>query len=204
MPTEIKNAILFVTGAIVVFFVGYFVGKNLVPVVDVEKVAQEAKREMLNDFRQKLNSKIEEGLLPTFARYREIARGGEISLTSFTGEVLAIDIQNNALKVKVANRYEEGDFFNYLNEPNYYIKTVKIGEATKIVKQENKDRGEYLKEMEEYKKSGEEGSAPEPYIETELSRENLKEGQKVTVDAELEFKLEENKAIQAKKIIVGE
>ena len=201
METKIKNVISLLIGAIIIFLAGCFFGKSLVPVVDVGKVKLEVKQEMLNGFRQKLNSKIEEDLLPMFVRLRE---RGEMPLTSLTGKISVVNVQNNTLKVKVSNLYEAGDFFDYLNEPNYYIKTVRVDEETKIVEQESRDRGEYIKEMEEYARKGRVGPAPEPYIETELSIEDLEEGWEVTIDTESEFKLEEEKVIQAKKIIIRE
>lgn len=200
-----KNLILIFVGAIIIFLGGYFAGKSSVPTVDINLVKQEAKQNLLDSLRQRLNSKTGKGLLPMFARYRETDREREeTGFASLTGKMSAVDAENNILEVKVANWYKGGDFFDYLNEPDYYIKTVKIGNNTKIVKQKGKDRGKYIKEMEEYKKSGEKGSAPEPYIETPLLLEDLEKGQEVIIETELEFKLEENKVLQAKKIVTTE
>ena len=172
------------------FLTGFLVAKTASPDLVV------VKKSVVDELRQKLDSKIEKDLIPVFGIFPERA-----VLISLSGELVKVDAQNNLLEVRVKNNYQGGDFFDYLNQPDSYWKKVKVDEETKILARKEKEREEFIKEIEEYQG---ERFPPMPYLETETSFENLKEGQDIYVESEIEFKLEENQEIKAKVIRVEE
>jgi len=183
MNKKIKIILLI---GIVGFLCGFLVAKSLTP--DLAQV----KKSIVDDLRQKLNSRIEKGLIPFFGFPEEVA------LTSLSGEL--VKIEENILEVKVRNDFLGGDLFDYLNQPDFYLKKVKVDEATKIVERKGKEMEQLRKEMEELKG----GALPlTPYTETEISREDLKEGVSVSVEAKTEFRLEEDKVIEAETVAVA-
>ncbi len=199
MQTKIRNIILIFAGAIIILFLGCLIGANLTPSVDIDAIKQNVRHETIKELNQKFNSKIEKGLIPFVAQIR-IAQ----TQTSLNGEVVSVDSQTNTIKVNTPNLYEGNDFLKYLSQSDHYVKTVKITQETKIIRQEEKDIEQYLKEVKEYEKQGSKGSLPNPYSETQLSIDKLREGSKVLIFAESEFKLDEQEFIQATKIVVKE
>lgn len=182
IKTKFLALVLFIS--VVFSFLGFFIGSSLT-VANIEA-------DMLSELRQKLDSRVEKGLIPfLFGMIEE-----EIEQTSLFGEI--INIENNLIEVRVLNYYRGGDLFDYLRESDDYLKTVKIEDDTEIVKRETKS----LEEMKLPDEIGlEEIMLPEPYKETRFSKEDLKKGITISVEAKKEFGLEENEVIGAKKII---
>ena len=176
---------LVLIGIAIAFLTGFSLAKSLAP--DLALV----KESIVDDLRQKLDSKIEKGLIPMFVAFTE-----EIALTSSSGEL--VKIEENILEVKVENSYRGQDLLDYLNQPDFYLKKVKIDKETKIVQRELKESEQLMKETKEARPE----SPPEPFVETEISVKDLKEGMSVSVEAKSEFKLEEEKVIEAAKIVV--
>ena len=174
--------------------VGFLAGKSCC--VSPDMVKQNVIMELEQKLNSKLNLKTEDSLIPFFTKEKRID-------TFLMGAITTADLQANTLKIQVKNNYRGGDFFSYLNEPNFYIKTVKISDKTIVVRQEMKSVEEFEKER---KASSEDdtGIPLLPYKETKVSIQDLKKGTQITVEAETEINLQDNKTIEAKKIIVEE
>ena len=185
------NKILIILGLLVVFGLGWAIGKSTQP-VSPQLSQADIEKKLIQDLSQKLAEKQKKGLLP----FKALPGATKEKMTSLTGEIISKDVQKGLLKVKIDNPYREGDLFAYLQEPDYYQKQIIVGNDTEIVKLKPK-------EMKELPKPGE--INPEelsPFEEIKLSLKDLKEGESVNVESQAEFKLEENKPIEAKKITV--
>lgn len=180
-----------------VFFTGLLIGKSLAPSANLTE------EKVIEDFSQRLNSRIEKGLFPFPEFLKPVEK---IVQTSLDGKILTIDLGKRNLKVEVSNRFKEGNLFEYLKEPEYFVKTVEVDENTKILKLEMKSSEEIEKEGEEYKKRMESKDLepippPVPYREIEISFRDLKEGQMVYVFSDVAFSLKDVAPIKAIKII---
>ena len=91
-----------------------------------------------------------------------------------------------------------GTFFDTDGNEIEAFTQEEIDEKIEEAKQTGKE--ELAGEMEELKG----GALPlTPYTETEISREDLKEGVSVSVEAKTEFRLEEDKVIEAETVAVA-
>lgn len=97
------------------------------------------------------------------------------------------------VKPKIDKRV--GNFLDYLNEPDYYKKRVKVEKGTEIVKL-------IPKEMPGTPPSPEEMLFP--FKEEKASLSELKEGMRVFVEAKSGFDLAKTEEIPAKKIEIRE
>lgn len=170
--------------------IGYILRPPL-PQVDTADIERSA----IGKLEQEFNSKKEQGLIKFIAEVK--------NQTSLSGKITSIDKQTNTVKVEAPNKYAGGNFFTYLNQPDYYIKIIKINADTEILKREEKDIAQYMKEMGEYGKNGNKGPVPMFYKETKISAENLGKDMDIFVGSESEIKLEGDEIIQAKKIIIN-
>lgn len=198
-----KNIIVLVAVALIALVVGYGIAAVSAPKVDVEALKKEISQKTINSLQQKLNSKIQKGLIPFPGLMEEFSA----KRTFISGELTAVDAKNNVIKVKVANPYRGGSLFDYLDEPDYYVKTVKIDKETAVVKREMKTPEQLEKERKGTPKEAMEEGMPYPYIvppyqETEIAIKDLKQGLTVSVESETEFELKSPKTITAKKIMV--
>ena len=201
-----RNAILILLSGFFIFLLGIGVGKS-VPLS--ESSYKNVKEQVIKDLEQKLNSKAEKRLIPP--NLSNASQETEQMESSLTGEIVEIDSQNNIIKVEVENKYEGGNLFSYLEEPDYYIKTIMIDRQTKVVEKERKDNENFKREMQEYREYMEkrrEGElsesdrpvSPKSFIEIEVAIRDLESGAKVFVESEIEFNLSGDKEISAKKI----
>lgn len=201
-----KNAILILLGGFFIFLLGVGIGKSI-PLSEVSY--KNIKEQVVKDLEQKLNSKAEKRLIPF--NLSDASQKKEQTENSLTGEIVKVDSQNNIIKIKVENKYRSGNLFSYLEEPDYYVKTVIINKQTRIFKKERKSSEDFRREMQEYREYMEkrrEGELPEgdrlispkSFIEIEVAIQDLKNGAKVFVESEIEFKLSEDKEVSAKKI----
>lgn len=196
-----KNLILIAVGLVAALLIGISIG--VIISVDSTEVS-DTKAKIISDLRQKMISKSEKRLLP-FIFTTDFQQSSRLK-NFLEGELVKIDTQGNKIEVRVDNRYEGGEFFGYLEEPDFYIKTVSIGDETKIIRKERKNEQDFRRETEAYlkgikeKKSGEMITPPAPFIEKAVSIEDLKIGSKVSVQSETGFNLKENKEITAEKI----
>lgn len=176
------------------FSIGFFVAKSLSPNIET------LKKSIVNELRQKLNSKIEKNLLVPMFGFRFPSQ--KITTKAFSGEITKIE--GDIVEVKVRNVYSGGDLFEFLDEPEFYIKKVKIEKDTKIVERELKETKEVKKETTAMKEKSFQRPFPvfESFVEKEISKEELKEGTLIAIEAKSEFKLEEDKTIEAEKIIL--
>ena len=187
-----KKIIWLLAGGVIIFFSGFFLGRFSLSLADGEKIREAT----LNELREKLALKTKDDLIS--GRFWGEPR--ESLLDSLEGEIVSIDRGRSIVKIKVANPYRGGDFFDYLNEPNYYLKEVKIEETTEILERKRKDREVYRQEREKAEREGKE--PPSRYIETPLIFKDLKEGEEVEVETGLTFQLREDKVIPAKRIVI--
>ena len=176
------NLIISIIGLLVAFGLGFGIGKSTSPGLKMTE------SQFLSDLEGKLESKTEKGLL-----FLDPSYGEKIVRTSLSGEV--IKREENTFTVKVANRYQGGKLFDYLNEPDYYQKTVKLEKDTEIVKLIFKETQETSLSLEDI---------PFPFEEKEASFLELKEGTKVFVEAKSEFDLAKTEEIPARRIEIRE
>lgn len=177
------NLVILAISLLVAFSLGFGIGKSTSPEPKV------IESQLASDLEGKLESKAEKGLII----FLDIAYDEKRVRTSLSGEVAKTE--GNILTVKVANYYQGGKFFDYLDEPDYYEKRVKVEKDTEIVKL-------IRKEIPETPLSPEEMGFP--FEEEKASPSELKEGIRVFVGAEAEFDLAETEEISAKKIEIRE
>ena len=183
-----KIIYIFIVIIIAIIFggIGLLVGKDSCVPVD------ETQKQIMTDLKQKFDSKTKEDLIPfvLLGSSEEMYLSGKID-----------SLQHDTINVKVKNIFKSDDFFGYLNEPNFYIKTIKISEETEIIKQEMKDSEEFMDEIEEYNKD-QTGLPPLPFKEISMSVKDLQKDMEVSIETDTVINLKENEIINAKKIII--
>lgn len=211
MQKSFRIIILLSVAGLIVFSSGFLIGKNISS-KNYQTSLKTAKSQLINDFEQKLTLRMKKGLIfwgssKTFATGLEEGESDATANYSVTGEIKNIDLKNDAISVKVENKYENGGLFAYLDEPDFYVKTVKADNLTKIIKRERKNNESRLDEeqWEKVKIDGEIMLIPIPsssFTETEISIQDLRIGSKATIETELAFSPKDNEETKAKKIVV--
>ena len=187
MNKKILYILISIIIAVIFGGVGFFAGKNSGPSYE------EIQKQVTTELKQKFASKVENNLLP-FASFPDVEK------KSLFGKIDSV--QDGTFNLKVKNVYESGDFFDYLNGPDFYIKTVKIGDKTEIVRQEMKDSEKLNKEMEEYNKNST-GEWPVPYEEIPMTVKDLQQKDvDVSVETDTAITLEGSEVIDATKIVI--
>ena len=186
MNKTILHIFVIVIIAIIFGGIGLLVGKDSCVPVD------ETQKQIMTDLKQKFDSKTKEDLIPfvLLGSSEEMYLSGKID-----------SLQHDTINVKVKNIFKSDDFFGYLDEPNFYIKTIKISEETEIIKQVMKDLEEFMDEIEEYNKD-QTGLPPLPFKEIPISLKELQKDTKVSVETDTIINLKENEVIDARKIII--
>ena len=180
------HVLIIIILAIIFIGLGIIFGKNS------HVFENESPEQTVVNLKQKFNLKVKENLIP----FVVMAEGEK---TILNGQIDSL--QKEAIDVKIKNVYKGGDFFDYLNEPNFYIKTIKISEETEIIRQEMKDSEEFQDEIEEYNKD-QTGPSPFPFKEILMSLEELQKDMEVSIGTVLPINLGENETINAQKIVV--
>jgi len=180
------NLIILIIGLLIAFGLGFGIGKSTPLELPESKMSED---QLILDLEGKLESKMEKSLI-----FLGVAYDDEKTIrASLNGEV--IKIEGSTLIVKVANSYQGGKFFEYLDEPDYYQKRVKAEGDTEIVKLISIPPEELLSPSEE---------TFSPFEEEGASFSELKEGMKVSVEAKSEFDLADTDEIFAKRIEIHE
>jgi len=176
---KIKRNIRALLLFIVIFSAGFCFGRVSTPSVNsFFPSADSVKQQILAEIDQKFTEKAGNLLLPI----------GNVSQqrTTLGGTVVGIDYGKKIMEVKVPNRYTGGSITEYLYEPNYYIKRIKVLDSTILVKSIfNISKG-----------------FPE-ITEISISFEDIKKGQTVYVESTEPFTLSEDKQIIAKSIRIS-
>ena len=162
-----------------------------------------SERQIVQALNDKLDSKVKNELISfNLSRTIKMEEGAPVSY--LTGKILKVNAQNNTIEVKAGNIYKGGDLFSYLNEPDFYVKTVKIDSQTKIVRAGNGTEKEMPAAREGIESGGNEliskKSAP---AEIEMTISDLKVGSKVSVETDPALNIKDNSEIKAKKIKTG-
>ncbi len=211
MQKSSKIIFLVLIAGLLIFLFGLAVGGSISS-KNYQTSLKTAKSQLINDFEQKLAFRMKKGLVfwgssKIFTTGLEEGESDATANYSVTGEIKNIDLKNNAISVKVENKYESGSLFTYLDEPDFYVKTVKADNLTKIIKRERKNNESRLEEeqWEKVKIDGEIMLVPipsSPFTETEISIQDLRIGSKATIETESAFNLKDDKEIKAKKMVV--
>jgi len=186
MNKKILHILAIIILAVIFTGVGLLIGKDSCVSVD------EIQKQAMTDLKQKFDSKVGENLIP----FVLLGGGDEMFLS---GEIDSL--QHDTVSVKVKNIFKSDDFFSYLNEPNFYIKTIKVSGETEIIRQEMKDSEEFMDEIEEYNKD-QTGLSPLPFKEISVFLKDLQKDVEVSVETGTAINLKGNEVIDAKKIIV--
>ena len=84
------------------------------------------KQSLLDEFDNKFQQKYNDGALPPMTM-------GTMSSINLWGKIVKVD--SNSLTLRIANRYQEGNFADYvLNQPSFYDIKIVTDAATKITK----------------------------------------------------------------------
>ena len=194
MNKKILHILIIIILAVIFTGIGVIIGNNsCASIEDTSSLSlDEKQKQIMTDLKQKFDSKVEENLIPfvLLGESEEIFLSGKID-----------SLQHDTISVKVKNIYKSGDFFNYLNEPDLYIKTIKINDETEIIKQEMKDPEDFDDEIEEYNKD-QTKLPPLPFKEIPIIMEDLQKDMEISVETEVAVDLKGSEVISAKKIII--
>ncbi len=207
MQKFFKIVILLFFVGVITFSSGFLIGKN----ISFKNYQTSLKNQLIAEFEQKLAFRMKKGLV-FFGSSKTFLSGFEEDSAEkkyfFEGNIDNIEFENNTISIKVENKYETGGLLAYLNEPDFYIKTVRVDNLTKIIKREIKNNEELGLEKEQWKEvkiDGKNMLVPIPsssFVETEISIKDLKSGSKAMIETESAFNLRSNGEIKAKRIVV--
>jgi len=165
--------------------------------------------QIIADLQQKLDSKAQKGLIPIM-----IGRGSAANSqlkNNLTGQIETA--AGNILAIRFDNRYDSGNIFAYLDEPDYFVKKFRINKDTKIIAKQRKDPEIVRKEMEDYlakmKAAKEKNNTNSDlilplssYTEKEITINDLKVGTSATVETVSGFNIKDNSEAIVAKITV--
>ena len=194
MNKKILHIFAIIILAILFTGTGMFIGNSSGSSIDETLCVSldETQKQIMADLKQKFDLKVEGNLIPFV-----LLDGGEEMFLS--GKIDSL--QQDTINIKVKNIFKSDDFFSYLNEPDFYIKTIKISAETEIIKQEMKDQEDFDDEIEEYNKD-QTGLPPLPYEEIPITIKDLQKGVEISVETDVAINLKENEVINAQKIII--
>ena len=176
MLTFAKRTIIVFVLVIVLFGIGYFFGRVVVPVQEITR------DKILAEIDQRVEEKIRAGTL----LLHNIGVIGEEPVrekTFLSGEVMAPGIEADRFKVKVINHFKGGSFTEFLFQPDYFVKEIIVDQETKINKiilpafPEIPKIPEMMLEPEAFELATEEEEFIDPFIpeEKEITLAQLKE-----------------------------
>lgn len=202
-----------IIATILIFFIGVMVGLKI-----PEDGICTTKDQVIYSLEQKLNSKVLKGLVPILNEEDGVT-ASQLK-NNLRGQIETID--GNSVAIKFDNRYNNGSFISYLDEPDYYIKKFQINKDTKIITRQRKDFEITQGEVEEFlilnrSKTAKEKNTlnqedfvlrenlvlpPTSYIKKEILIKDLKSGAQVTVEAAGGYNIKNNSAVIISKMIV--